>query len=408
MPWVAAVVAVAAPIIANIAGQAQSAGDRASSREASDRAYKEMMSLGLPPDLSKQLILKEFKKVGILDPELEHHINLGASKVAQIQSDPKLRAQQTQGLDQLKQISRGGLRPEDRAALNQIRATTAQDEQGKLAQIEQNMQARGMAGSGNELAMALSSAQGGANRESRESDQLAAQSSQRALDALMKGTTMAGDVRAQDFSENKAKATAEDEFNRFNVQAQQAQQQRNVGARNQAQQGNLQVEQGLANANVNQANAETERQSAAKRQYYNDMMIRAGKRADAERAVATDFAGRAGATQAANASYGAAVASIANKFGGGMGAAAPSASAGVPGVGGGGGTSMPQPMAHGGPVQGHATLPDDSLENDTQHTILSPDEIVIPRSITTHHDAPAHAASFVAGVLAAKHSRRHN
>lgn len=58
----------------------------------------------------------------------------------------------------------------------------------------------------------------------------------------------------------------------------------------------------------------------------------------------------------------------------------------------------------GGPVRGKAKVEGDSLKNDTVRAMLSPGEIVLPRSVTTANDAPQRAARFVAAVLA-KHGR---
>lgn len=53
-------------------------------------------------------------------------------------------------------------------------------------------------------------------------------------------------------------------------------------------------------------------------------------------------------------------------------------------------------MGRGGDVPGRAKKKGDSSENDTVPTVLSPHEIVIPRSISMADDAPAKAAEFVA------------
>lgn len=60
----------------------------------------------------------------------------------------------------------------------------------------------------------------------------------------------------------------------------------------------------------------------------------------------------------------------------------------------------------GGKVPGKAKVAGDSVKNDTVKALLSPDEIVLPRSITTAPDAPAQAAKFVAAVLARQSQKR--
>lgn len=78
---------------------------------------------------------------------------------------------------------------------------------------------------------------------------------------------------------------------------------------------------------------------------------------------------------------------------------------------------MPQPIggdtmyaAQGGPVDGKVpgkpAVKGDSLKNDKVKAMLSPGEIVIPRSIATGPDAPKRAAEFVAKVLGSQGLKR--
>jgi hypothetical protein len=54
--------------------------------------------------------------------------------------------------------------------------------------------------------------------------------------------------------------------------------------------------------------------------------------------------------------------------------------------------------AQGGPVPGAAKKQGDSYANDTVPAMLSPGEIVLPRSVTTSEDAPDKAADFVKAI----------
>lgn len=62
--------------------------------------------------------------------------------------------------------------------------------------------------------------------------------------------------------------------------------------------------------------------------------------------------------------------------------------------------------ANGKMVPGKAEVKGDSLKNDKVPAILSPKEIVIPRSITLSKDAPEKAKAFVAAVLARNGMRK--
>lgn len=61
-----------------------------------------------------------------------------------------------------------------------------------------------------------------------------------------------------------------------------------------------------------------------------------------------------------------------------------------------------QLKAQGGKVPGKAKVPGDSPKNDTVKTMLSPGEVVIPRSVMNSKDPAAEAAKFVASKLKEK------
>lgn len=56
-------------------------------------------------------------------------------------------------------------------------------------------------------------------------------------------------------------------------------------------------------------------------------------------------------------------------------------------------------MKTGGTVPGQAPVMGDSRKNDTVPAMLSPKEIVLPRSVTMHENAPEKAAAFVEAIL---------
>lgn len=262
--------------IASVVGGLFGGGEQSAAREEAAALLKQALTeyekAGVPPDQSLPLVLQKFTQQGIITPELEKEIKNNASKVGLIQEAPELREAQMVALEQLKQVSRGGLRPEDRAAFNQLRAEAERSAEGKRQQIMQNMMARGVGGSGAELAAQLQASQAGANALASKGDELSAIASQRALQALGQVGTMAGQVRGQDFDVNRTRAEAEDMINKLNTENARQVQSRNVGSQNQAQQLNLANKQQIANANVSQENQETKRQSDAVAQHWKDLL----------------------------------------------------------------------------------------------------------------------------------------
>ena len=268
----AAIAAAAAPIIGGIVGNMMGSKDRKSAQAAMAAAMAELNAVGMPPDLSARVIQQQFQQQGIYSPELEEDINLAASKVSMIQEDQGLKDAQLGALSSMQEAGRTGFDAGSRSDMRASRMDIEEGVQGVLGQIEQQMAARGQAGSGSELAMKLQAAQEGERRASEESDRLAATASRNALAAIAQSGEMAGDMRAQDFDVNRARAGAEDEFSLQEWGQRNARQTRNVGAENIAQQANLAEKQRMADANVNLENTERQRMNQAKRDVWRDKL----------------------------------------------------------------------------------------------------------------------------------------
>lgn len=262
VPLLLAGATVAGPIVGGLVGNMMAQKDRASQKKAMKQALAELEAAGLPPDLSKEIIYKEFQQVGIMTPQLEEDLNdsIAESEVAKIQEDKGLREAQISALGDMQKRAKVGLSAEDRAALNQVRNEVQRDAEAKRQQVLQQMQARGMGGSGAALIAQLQAGQDAQNLASQQADTQMSQAQQRALHALGQSSDMASGIRGQDFANAQAKAQAIDERNRFLAENSIARQQRNVGALNAAQLQNLQEQQRIADANIQQANQEKLRQ----------------------------------------------------------------------------------------------------------------------------------------------------
>lgn len=318
MPVTAMVIgAVAAPVIGGIMGGMSAAKDRAAQKKMIKKALAELEKVGVPPDLSGPLLLREFQSAGIYTPQLEEDLSseVQESVVAQIKEDPGLREAQMRALNSMQQRAKVGLSAEDRAALNQVRSEVQRDSEAKRQQIMQTMQSRGQGGGGADLMAQLQSAQGAADQAAAGSDALMAQASQRALQALSQSGQMAGDVRSQDFGVEQTKASAIDERNRFLAENSIARQRANVGSLNQAQQLNLAEQQRISAANTAQANAEIQRQAQAKRDLYQDKLDLAKAKGAAQMAQAAAAGQRADRTAAQWSGAGAAIGSGITAYG---------------------------------------------------------------------------------------------
>ncbi len=216
--------------------------------------------------------------VGELTPEMESYIDAGETAMAGIEADPRLRNAQLSALDYLSEIGETGLTAADRAAMSEIRRNTQSDAQAKQAQIIQDMAQRGTGGSGAELAARLSGSQAASDRMSRESDALIQQAQNRALQGITQSAGLAGEMRGQDFNQAGQIASARDAMNRFNTQNQQSLQQRNVGARNQAQLQNLQERQRVADAATGLKNQQQQyNKNLLQQQFQNRALVTQGR-----------------------------------------------------------------------------------------------------------------------------------
>jgi len=275
MPFIAggmAAVQIGGSILSSNA-QKKAANAAAAAQQAALEEYRRLIDeVGAPPDLSAAVVLEKLQQAGVLTPELEQAINLDASKRAQVQEDDSLRGAQVRALQQMAKRSRSGLTAEERAEANIARGEVQRDLQAKQEQIVNDLAMRGQAGGGAEIAARLMSSQEAADRASEEADRIQAMASARALQAMQAESQMAGSLRGQDFDVNMAKAGAEDEFNRFNVENQISRQTRNIGARNVSQEANLREKQRIQDTNTETANAEKYRQLEAKRQFWQDKL----------------------------------------------------------------------------------------------------------------------------------------
>lgn len=276
-------------IIGGIIGNNASEASRDAAKNAINEAVKIIDEVGAPPDLSAKIYYEQLKQAGVITPENEQEVKAGLSAYTQIKEDEQVRNSQISALEQLSNVAGGGLRPEDKAAFNQMKQQTAVESEGKMQQIGQSFQQRGMGGAGAELANKLISAQEGTNRLSSEGDDIAAEASKRALEALSNQANVAGQVRSQDYQKSSDMAAAKDRISQFNAQNSQAVQARNVQNRNAAQQQNLAEAQRVQDLNTQQINAEKLRDVQAKEQLWQNQLAYGQAKANSRSGLANYY-----------------------------------------------------------------------------------------------------------------------
>jgi hypothetical protein len=276
---------------------------------------------------------------------------LGSSEMGKIQSNPQYAQFEQQALRDLEQQSKDGLSARDLADMAQLESQVNRSNSGRIGAIQQGMAARGMGGSGMELVAQMQAAQDATERQALASLEKNAQVQQGRRDATSQLGNMAGQLQGRDFQQAAQKAAAQDAINRFNTA--------NTWNQNQM---NHQGRQGIANQNVAQNN-----------QFQQNVM--GAKQGGAQ----MTFNKGVDANNARNASKGGGLAGMA---GGALSGAAAGSTLGPWGMAGGAAIGALSGMHNGGEVPGQASIPGDHPANDTEPKMLSPGEIVLPRSIT--------------------------
>lgn len=141
------------------------------------------------------------------------------SEMGGIRLDPNLAAAQSASLAGLSDIvGQGGMTLQDRANFQDANSAAQLQASRQQAAMLDEMAARGMAGSGNEVVARMMASQGAADASAKAARNMNAMAQQRALDALMQRGALAGQMSGQDFSQKSAQAQAADNIARFNEQ----------------------------------------------------------------------------------------------------------------------------------------------------------------------------------------------
>jgi hypothetical protein len=171
------------------------------------------------------------------------------------QMDPRLKTDQMSALNKLGEYSETGDTAESKAVMHRILGDVARQEGAGRNAILGSMRARGVSGSGAELAAQLANQQASADRAQTAGLDQAANSQKRMLDAVLAKGNMAGSIRRQDYGEATDAARARDAINLYNSGERSKAKYYNAGL-NQQQFGNSMARaSGKANAANGVANA---------------------------------------------------------------------------------------------------------------------------------------------------------
>jgi hypothetical protein len=259
----------AAPVIGGLLGSIFGGGREDQARELQERLVRDYDRINVPTAESMQVNPEMLQQLGQLDPRLEQSILAGRSEYDAINVDPRLRQAQLNALSGLQGISdSGGMTLQEQANLQRMLTDIGAADRGRRQAITQNLQQRGIGGSGFELASQLQNAQDAAQLASQQGLDINAQAQQRALQALQQGGQLGGQIEDRSFGQQADAARANDLIKQFNIQNQIGQQQRNVGSQNRAQELNLGERQRIGDANVDLRNQNQVRNAGLRQQQF--------------------------------------------------------------------------------------------------------------------------------------------
>lgn len=169
--------------------------------------------------------------------------DLGASQMGDIHTDPAYKEHEMAALKELEDQSRNGFTASDKAAMAGAESQANRANAGRIGAIKQNMDARGMGGSGMDLVAQMQSSQDANELEAMKELERTGMMADRKTAATQQLGSMSSNLQQRDFGQAAQKAQAADQIARFNN-----------ANRMQAQQYNVGNHQNVANQNVAGAN----------------------------------------------------------------------------------------------------------------------------------------------------------
>lgn len=305
-------------LVGGILGGNAAQGDFDASMGITREQYEQLKNLQTPDVDKMKIYLEGLQSQGSINPFQETASNLGDSSYATITTDPRLRAQQMSALEQMSGIAQTGMTDIDRAAMQEmLRQAQAQETANKKSILE-NRAARGMAGSGDELAAALASSQSSSNQSQSNAMKLAAQAMQNRLGALGQSSDMAKSIESSDYNRAAQLANQRDAISRFNTELASQVQQRNIGRQNEAQQLNLKEAQRIADVNAGQRNQQQMDNKELLQKEYDNKLNKLRSQSGAAAGLANAYQGRGQATANQYQQIGSGLGSVVGHFMGKM------------------------------------------------------------------------------------------
>lgn len=385
-----------------------------------EKALQDIQGVGTPTAQSMKYELQKLVQAGVLTPQqaqtyLQGPNALATENVDQTGTD----AQQKAIAELLAAAKNGGLNPAEEAATQKIIGQLSTQERGANNAVVQRQAERGALTSGETLAAQLE----GNQTADVNANQLASAEAGNAYEQMLKELTSAGSAGAtlqgQENTQANTVAEATNAINQFNTAQQQQEENFNTTNKNDAQKFNVENLQGIENANTEAANTKAAHDAQLPQQVFSDQM----QKAAAEAGVSENQAENATTQGGQQAGL------IGGLIGTGGDVVAAKYAQPVKADEGGliesimkGGDPVPGPeesidvykgkddrthagydwlAESGGEVPGEAEVSGDSPRNDKVPALLSPGEVVLPRSVA-RNPQPTRVMDFLKRMRPAK------
>lgn len=238
-------------------------------------------NLYVPTAAELEIQLQKLIQAGEITPEEAQAALVENSAYSGIDTTNQGTEAEFAALEELSNIVENkGMTAQDQAKLAEIEERLGTTGRGAREAILQDASARGIGGSGLELAAQLSAQQGAISDASRSGTQAAADSERRMLEAILAQGELGGNIDQKGFEKQARIAEAEDAIAKFNAANKQQVGLTNVGSRNRAQEMNLAEKQRIADANASMENQNRLRNSDLRQtQFENEMEKRKARAA---------------------------------------------------------------------------------------------------------------------------------
>lgn len=306
---------LAGQILGGAIGNEMSRGDRDESLKITRDLYNKYAGLQIPEVDKMKLFLEEMASVGALTPEMESYVMSSApSAIEGYSADPRLKDAMLRSLQRMQEVQETGMDAITRAEQANLLRQANANQMAQQRSILENQSARGMGGSGSELAAMLLGSQAGANRTSAESLANAASAYARRTEAAEKSSNMAKAMEDQAFGQAYQKAGLADDLMKFRDRTRQDIQTRNVGARNKAQEMNLSERQRIADSNVSLRNQQQKYNKELLQKKFDNELARLNGMGGSAKDLSKSYADKAAGTAKMWSTIGNAVGSAGAKY----------------------------------------------------------------------------------------------